>query len=60
MKFMECTCCKTTVLVNNTGTCLSCQSGFTGVKGKDAWISNSIDDLKKKQQEIEDATKKRV
>ena len=28
MKWMQCTTCRKTVKLNNTGTCLGCQGGF--------------------------------
>lgn len=39
MKYMQCTTCKKTIVVNNTGTCLQCQ-GFHNDEKKDVWQKN--------------------
>ena len=36
MKYMQCTTCKKSVEVNNTGSCLQCQ-GFHSKPQKDIW-----------------------
>lgn len=63
MKFMECTTCKGVVQINNTGTCLGCQRGFTSEPQEDAWIleeeknEDTLDKLLEKRKELEDALK---
>lgn len=42
--WMTCTTCKTVVKANETGTCLSCQGGFTGKLGKDAYLFTEPND----------------
>lgn len=37
MQFMNCTTCQRVVQINNTGICLGCQRGFTGMDAEDAW-----------------------
>lgn len=37
MQFMTCTTCSRLVQLNNTGTCLGCQRGFTGMDAEDVW-----------------------
>ena len=46
MKYMECTTCHNVVKINETGTCLACQKGFTNKPQEDAWKPE--DETKKK------------
>lgn len=65
MQFMNCSTCQRVVQINNTGICLSCQRGFTGVDAEDVWKppvkqaedtqnASKIDELKARQKEIEE------
>ena len=56
---MVCTTCRCTVAQNNTGICLACQGGFSGVKEHDAYKPKTlIDKLKDREKELEDAIEK--
>ena len=69
MKFMECTTCKRLVQINETGTCLGCQRGFSSEPQEDAWKPEenvqtddflgvkSVIDLQEREKELEDALK---
>lgn len=66
MQFMNCNSCQRVVQINNTGICLGCQRGFTGMPAEDVYkppvlqaedteITRTIDQLEARQQEIESA-----
>ena len=65
MDWMPCTTCKRVVKINNTGLCLGCQRGFTGLDAEDVWKPSPIETakatevnrLETRQKEIEDALK---
>lgn len=65
MQFMNCNTCQRVVQINNTGICLGCQRGFTGVDAEDVYkppvkpvedteITRTIDELEARQKEIEE------
>jgi len=62
MKFMQCTCCKSSVQINPTGICLACQRGFIGVPQEDSLEQHEkkkdLKKLKTRKKKIEDALKK--
>jgi predicted Fe-S protein YdhL (DUF1289 family) len=66
MQFMNCNSCQRVVQINNTGICLGCQRGFTGLHAEDVYkpqslqaektdITRTIDQLEARQIEIEAA-----
>jgi len=63
MNFMECQGCRHVVSLNNTGMCLSCQSGFTGVPKEDSYMlqknhKEKLIDLLLEEKENENALQK--
>lgn len=42
MQFMNCTTCQRIVQINNTGICLGCQRGFTGIDAEDVYKPPSL------------------
>jgi len=66
MDWMPCTTCKRVVKINNTGLCLGCQRGFTGLDAEDVWkpepkVEAKVSEkerLETRQKEIEDALEK--
>jgi hypothetical protein len=40
MQYMNCNACQRVVQINNTGICLGCQRGFTGVDAEDVYKSS--------------------
>lgn len=52
--WMTCTTCKTVVIANETGTCLSCQGGFSGEIGKDAYLYTEQNDYYPEVEELKE------
>jgi ribosomal protein L37E len=42
MNYMQCTTCKKTVYLNDTGTCLACQRGFAQEVQEDVWKKKPV------------------
>lgn len=40
MRYMQCPTCTRAVVINNTGICLDCQTGFSKKEHKDIWKKN--------------------
>ena len=65
MEWMPCTTCNRVVKINNTGICLGCQRGFTGLDAEDVWKpspveaakATEVNRLQSRKKEIEDALK---
>lgn len=63
MSWMTCNTCRTVVKNNETGICHSCQGGFTGVMGKDAYLFTEPSDYYPEVEELKEkinATKERI